>query len=392
MSDVSALLDVFSASDIARAAGADVRDIRVLIESGRVPTVDGHFVAAGPAVEVVRSIRAGAPMLAAPPALFQPSAAERREAGVPLVGSVVAHAVMIGGFALMLGVGAATHEPAARIDKSNLVFLISPGPGGGGGGGGLQQRAPAARAAIRGISARRSPVRTERVVEPKAPEPEKPLPAAVPEPAPRVEEPPPAPPQPEPAPPVVAPVATVASDTRDRAGVPDRKRARSGQSRNGHWRRGRHGRRHRAGRGARQRHRPRVGRRHRRRPVSSGQRHHAAVAAARGEAGLHRGSTPARRERRRRARDCGAERRQRRRRCACCVGSVPDWISAPSTRSASGGSHRPGASARRSTSSLKWRSSSSCGKSAMTILFLLISLASLALAGGMADRRLADAA
>jgi protein TonB len=86
-----------------------------------------------------------------------------------------------------------------------LVFLVTPGPGGGGGGGGHREAAPPPAAERKGTEALRSPIKVKR--------------------PPRVEPPPvvrkPDPPPPTPEPPVVAPVVTVAADTRDRVGVPE---------------------------------------------------------------------------------------------------------------------------------------------------------------------------
>ena len=216
MSEVSHLLDVFSAAEIARAAGADVRDVRTLIASGRVPTVDGRFVAAGPAVEAVRGLRSGA-VLAAPPDLFQALSTARREVSLPLTGTVAAHALIVGSIAWLLA-GVPVQSSPARIDPANLVYLVTPGPGGGGGGGGLRQPKPVARAELRGTSGERSPVPTARVARAEPAKP-KPVPVADLDPAPvEVEPPPPA--QPDPAPPVMAPVATRASDQNDRTGLP----------------------------------------------------------------------------------------------------------------------------------------------------------------------------
>src|SRR3954471_20174278 len=116
MSGVSHLLDGFSRAEIARAAGGDVRDVRALIDSGRLPTIDGRFVAAGPAVDAVRGLRAGA-ILAAPPALFQGSATARREVSVPLTSSAAAHVLMVGGMVWLLAGVPATPQ-AARIDPA----------------------------------------------------------------------------------------------------------------------------------------------------------------------------------------------------------------------------------------------------------------------------------
>jgi protein TonB len=217
MAHVSPSNDVFSASEIARAAGADVRDVRALLASGCVPAIGGRFVAAGHAIELVRSLRTGTHLSASVPELFQGAVADRREAGVPFAGSALAHVVMLGGIALLLGMDPPRPTAAARIETANLVFLAIPGPGGGGGGGGQKQTAPPARAELSGSRRLRSPVPTLRTVQGAKTEP---APAPRPEPATEPAEPPPPPQQPVPAPPVVAPVATVAADARDRQGLP----------------------------------------------------------------------------------------------------------------------------------------------------------------------------
>src|SRR5207249_9879438 len=90
-----------------------------------------------------------------------------------------------------------------------IVFLATPGPGGGGDGGGLRKKTPPPKALRKGIQHLDSPIPMRK--EPKPIEP-----VASPEPPP-----PPPPVKPEPLPPVVAPVATVASNDKDRAGVID---------------------------------------------------------------------------------------------------------------------------------------------------------------------------
>jgi protein TonB len=219
MEPVSPSAEVFSASEIARAAGADVEDVRALIASGRVRSIDGRFVSATHAIDVVRSLRGGLVLPTTVPDLFQYGRADTREARVPLVGSTLAHAVMLGGLVLIVGMGSARPEPVARFDRTELVFLTTPGPGGGGGGGGLKQPAPPPRAEMKGASRMRSPVPTLKTVKGPRTEPQ-PEPAPVPAPKPEPVEPPPPQQEPEPEPPVVAPVATVAADERDRAGLP----------------------------------------------------------------------------------------------------------------------------------------------------------------------------
>ena len=159
MEEVSPWLDVFTADEIARAAAVDVRDVRALVANGRLPTIDGRFVAAAHAVEVVRTLRSGSALPAAVPELFQPALAQHREPGVPLAGSALAHAVILGAFALLIG-AAPVVPRSQRFDTTSLVFLATPGPGGGGGGGGLKQPAPPPRAELQGASPMRSPVVT----------------------------------------------------------------------------------------------------------------------------------------------------------------------------------------------------------------------------------------
>jgi periplasmic protein TonB len=218
MEEVSPWLDVFDADDIARAAVADVRDVRTLLATGQVPTIDGRFVSAGHAVEVVRRLRSGAPP-PSHPQLFQPAAAEHRDAAFPLAGSALAHVLVVGGFALLMGAAPVAPRALPRFDTTNLVFLSTPGPGGGGGGGGLKHPTAPPRAELEGASRMRSPVITQRVVQGPKTEP-RPDPPPDPEPVPEPSEPPPPQQKPEPAPPIAAPVATVAADARDRSGLP----------------------------------------------------------------------------------------------------------------------------------------------------------------------------
>jgi TonB family protein len=220
MEEVSPWLDVFSADEIARAAGADVRDVRVRLADGRVPMLGGLFVSASHAVVVVRTLRAGSALPVAAPELFQPTVARPSDAGVPLAGSALAHVVMLGALALLMGTTPAAPKPLPRFDTTNLVFLSTPGPGGGGGGGGLKQQAPPPRAELEGTRRMRSPVVRKRVVQGPRTEP-RPDPPPNADPVPKPAEPPPPEQKPEPSPPLVAPIATVPADAKDRPGLPD---------------------------------------------------------------------------------------------------------------------------------------------------------------------------
>jgi periplasmic protein TonB len=204
------LPDVYSAAEIARAAGVRARDVRDLAASGAIQPVvpDGRFFAEADAVFAVRSLRGYAPIVERP--LFRPVHGVRREPAVPLAVSGTLHAAMVAGIALLTTMGIARTEaqaPSTPRSDMHLVFLVAPGPGGGGGGGGRKQPAPPPPALRKTASAVRSPIPAR-----------KPPPKVEPPPVVRKVEPPPV--EPDPLPPVVAPVVAAADDPRDRVGIP----------------------------------------------------------------------------------------------------------------------------------------------------------------------------
>jgi protein TonB len=218
MNSHSELPEVFSAGEIARAAGVQVRDVHELAAAGAIQPA-GRFYDADAAVLAVRTLRG----LTEPDrSLFRPPAGLRPQRGVPLAVSGTLHAAFAAGLVLLTTIGMA--RPDARVTAEDrkemrLVFLVSPGPGGGGGGGGHREPAPPPPAERKGVATLRSPLPARR--------PPSPPPAAREIPPPRVEPPQPVPtpvePEPvkaEPAPPVVAPVVVAAADPRDLAGVP----------------------------------------------------------------------------------------------------------------------------------------------------------------------------
>ncbi len=213
-----AVPDVFSAREIARAAGVGLREVRAMILSAELETVDGRFVAAAEAVRAVRLLRGGAPE--AGHGLFRPPAVAKRSPLRAFLASGALHAALLVGLVVLttMGVASAPDETKREPTHMRLVFLPIPGPGGGGGGGGLRQPAPPPRAETKGRSLLRSPVPPPRRIttRPPDPEPKKTPPVRVEPVARPVEPPPPAPPAPLPQ--VVAPVAPVPADTRDRAG------------------------------------------------------------------------------------------------------------------------------------------------------------------------------
>jgi TonB family protein len=224
MSDNTALLpEVFTASEIARAAGVSTAEVRALLDEANLPTVSGRYLTQEQALEAIRLLRWRAAGRPQERRLFAPAHGTARRAGMPALASGAVHAGLAA-VVLLLGTLAVRTAPVEQkpIDLARLVFIASPGPGGGGGGGGLRQPDPPARAELKGRSKLASPVavtkvaRHERAERTTTPPPVAP---AQPKPEPTPPSPPP-PPPPPPAPPVVAPVVSAPADSTDRAGIP----------------------------------------------------------------------------------------------------------------------------------------------------------------------------
>jgi len=194
--------DVYTAREIARAAGVRRREVRDLAAAGLIRPIAGRFFTESSAIFAVRSLADSS--IASDRTLFRPVAGVRREPGLPIALAGTLHAALFAALVLMTTLGMA--KPAARTapdrKEMRLVFLVAPGPGGGGGGGGHREPAPPPPAERKGAAAVRSPVPVRRPpprVEPRM----IPLPVKA-----------------EPLPPVVAPVVAAAADPRDRAGIP----------------------------------------------------------------------------------------------------------------------------------------------------------------------------
>lgn len=214
--------EVYSAHEIARAAGVDASAVERLMADGSITTLDGEFVAFDEACRAGRLLRAGHAFSRAqsifsgsPGVLFARHLAAPRSPGLPVAASAVIHGVMLGGLLLVavtqVGPSEARTLELQRVeDPMRLVFLALPGPGGGGGGGGLRMPTPAPRARREGPSPISSPIPERRPVVPEPPPPE------------------PEPPPPVPAewlPPVEAPVAARGADEDTQAGVLEQSRA-----------------------------------------------------------------------------------------------------------------------------------------------------------------------
>jgi periplasmic protein TonB len=194
------LPQVYSAAEIADAAGVRSRDVRALAAAGVVATVDGKYFGERDAVQAVRWLSSAGPERA----LFRPAAGVRRQPALPAALTGAVHIAVLAIAVLLAGIHTANPQNRiARIDpEMRLVFLVSPGPGGGGGGGGHHDETPPPPAQRKGTSTLHSPIPVRRPIHVEAPK----IVRAV------------DPPKAEP--PVVAPVIPVAADIRDRVGVP----------------------------------------------------------------------------------------------------------------------------------------------------------------------------
>ncbi|MBA2602172.1 MAG: energy transducer TonB [Acidobacteria bacterium] len=192
--------EVFTISEIARAAGVTPSDVRWTLELDRTPTLQRTFVPFEAAVSMVHRLRTGSPAAGGERPLFAPLRPAGERTGVPLLASGALHAAFVAIVLVVTGLGVVSAPAESRTRESpRLVFIATPGPGGGGGGGGLRNPLPPSPAELKGRSPLRSPVTAARRVEP--------APEKAPSPA------------PPPAPPVTAPVASIPADEEDRAGV-----------------------------------------------------------------------------------------------------------------------------------------------------------------------------
>jgi len=212
------LMDVYSADEIAQAAGVPIARVEALVASGQVHdlAVSPGYFAQDEAIAAVRALRADGGRSAA--LLFDKPEFTHAPAKMPIAAASAVHAGIAATLILIstMGLPQAAETPM-RVDPvaTRLVFLASPGPGGGGGGGGLRQKTPPPRAQRKGKSSLDSPVLVRKAPKPieAAPKPEPP------------------PVTPEPLPPVVAPVATVAANEVEKPGVIDEPAPKESESR-----------------------------------------------------------------------------------------------------------------------------------------------------------------
>jgi TonB family protein len=200
----SELPDVYTADEIARAAGVRSGDVCDMARAGVLTSLDGRFFAAADAIVAVRTLAGTAP---GDHVLFRPPAYARPARGFTVAATGGVHLAVLGAIVLATTFGLAKAQGHVVADDHRdlgLVYLISPGPGGGGGGGGHKELTPPPRAERKDTSLLHNPLPMRK-------------PPAVVDPPPIVRH---VDPPPKPEPPVAAPIVAESNDPRDRAGIP----------------------------------------------------------------------------------------------------------------------------------------------------------------------------
>jgi periplasmic protein TonB len=217
--------DVYSARDIAAAAGVPESRVLALIARGEIRSIASQlpirgdsslegFVTHAEAVRAVRALRRGS-MVAVPGALglgrelFAHGAQSQRSTAMPLLVSTSLHGLALATVLFVASLGFAVADERTELLKDpepmRMVFLVSPGPGGGGGGGGLKMKTPPPKAQRKGVQRVSSPIPARTLPPPMRPQPK-----------------PPEPPKPLEAkqlPPVMAPIPTKPAETQDQEGL-----------------------------------------------------------------------------------------------------------------------------------------------------------------------------
>ncbi|HEX6163062.1 MAG TPA: TonB family protein [Vicinamibacterales bacterium] len=220
----SAQHDVYTARDIAQAAGVSPERVLQLIARGEIRSIAAQLpIAADPALatfvthdEAVRAVRAlkqgstvgVAGSLGLGRELFAQGVRAERATTLPLIVSTSLHALVIASVLFVASLGFAVADERTEPvnpEPLRMVFLVAPGPGGGGGGGGLKMKTPPPRAMRKGPEKISSPLPARKLPPPMRPEPK-----------------PPEPPKPIEAkqlPPVMAPIPEKQAEPVDREGV-----------------------------------------------------------------------------------------------------------------------------------------------------------------------------
>jgi periplasmic protein TonB len=217
--------DVYTARDIAQAAGVSETRVLELLARGEIRSIAAQlpastdselaaYIAHGEAVRAVRALKQGSTVAVAGAfglgrELFAEGVHAQRSTTMPLIISTSLHVLAVASILFVASLGFAVAdertEPLKEPDPIRMVFLAIPGPGGGGGGGGMKMKTPPPRAERKGVEKISSPLPARKLPPPMRPEPK-----------------PPEPPKPLEAkqlPPVMAPIPEKQAEPEDREGV-----------------------------------------------------------------------------------------------------------------------------------------------------------------------------
>jgi protein TonB len=214
--------DVYTARDIAQAAGVPEARVQQLVARGEIRSIAaqlpiaadpalGAFVSHHEAVRAVRALKQGttvgvAGALGLGREIFAQGVGAQRSTAMPLIVSTSLHVLAVATILFVASLGFAVAdertEPVKEPEPMRMVFLALPGPGGGGGGGGLRMKTPPPKAMRKGVEKISSPLPAK-----KLPPPPEPIPK------------PPDPPKPLDAKPVNAPMPTKPADVESKDGL-----------------------------------------------------------------------------------------------------------------------------------------------------------------------------
>ena len=195
------LPEVYSAAEVALAAGVDPARVRQWADTHGIAPLIGGFYTTSSAVRLVRHLLSGVEVDAGRRELFDVRSGERARRALPVALTAAAHMALLVALGLVSAAASPARTSGAAPVATRLVFLAAPGPGGGGGGGGHKELIRASAAERKGTRRLRSPL-------PARPAPERAKPSATQ-------------PSPAPDPPVaIAPVVPVDADARDTVGEP----------------------------------------------------------------------------------------------------------------------------------------------------------------------------
>lgn len=216
--------EVFSPREIALAAGVPLEHVDAMVASEQILVLDG-LISQPEAVLLVRQLAsaAGGPAERPPISVLPPAS---RRGGLPLAASGTLHAAAIALLLVASSLGLLkandTETELTNTEPPRLVFLMTPGPGGGGGGGGNAIPLPPPPAKAKAPAPAPKKVSVPVPKPPPYRPPPRPVTRPTPPPRPTPVQPvpvPPAPVQPKAMPVVLAPVAPMAAESDDQAGL-----------------------------------------------------------------------------------------------------------------------------------------------------------------------------